>query len=1391
MRPDYFLGIDVGSVAVKVVLVSPDKDILKSFYVRSKGQPHAVVGDILGQIFTCYDKEQICALATTGSGGKNLAGVLGGHFINEVIAQVKGTGYLLPDIRTVIEIGGEDSKFVLLHQDQKTGASILDDFAMNSVCAAGTGSFLDQQASRLGISIEKEFGELASRSKNPPRVAGRCSVFAKSDMIHLQQVATPDWDILAGLCLAVARNFKGTVVQGRKLIKPVSFQGGVAANSGMVKAFKEIFELGDDELIIPHYHAHVGAIGAVLSLMERKDNLKPNLDIKLLERNPFFNARLLRSCGKLVFDFPESKHYLQTRLGPIHTGKKMEGFLGIDVGSLSTNLVVLDRKRDILARCYLMTEGRPIQAIKKGLETIQQEIGSDVEILGVGATGSGRYLTGDFVGADIVRNEITAQATAAVSINREVDTIFEIGGQDSKYISLDQGAVVDFEMNKACAAGTGSFLQEQAQKLDIGIEDFGDVALSSNCPVACGERCSVFMESDLTAHQQSGRRKEDLVAGLCYAIVHNYLNKVVGNRKIGNNIFFQGGVAWNKGVVSAFEKVLGKEVTVPPHHDITGAIGVAILAMQNHKSGKSKFKGFELSKRQHSVLTFTCKDCPNHCQIKELSIENEEPLYYGSRCEKYELKRKPTSPEKQMDLFKERNKILFSLHRHFAKPSRDKKIKIGIPRILFFYEFFPFWATFFTDLGFQVVLSDRTNRTIIHQGLERVSSETCFPIKVAHGHILNLLEKNVDFIFLPSLINLPKPSNAFPESYACPYVQAFPYIIRAVLPVGDKLLSPSLSLNLGQGPLLKELYRFKPKLKIKGQHIRSSLRRAMACQKEFDRRIKELGVKVCSKLDKKGFVLISRPYNSCDSYVNLDLSRKLGQLGALAIPMDFLSRSWDEVSVPNMYWKYGQDILAASKTIQNNALLYPVYLTNFGCGPDSFITHFFKRSLGHKPFLQIELDEHSADAGIMTRCEAFLDSIKNEGRRKVCISPQPGMVSPRVDLVNRVLYIPQMADHAFALKAALSAWGLEAEVMPSSDEETLNLGRKFTSGKECYPCILTTGDIVKLTQKKEFDPRRSAFLMPKADGPCRFGQYHNLHRMVLDELGLEDVPIISPTSKDSYAQLGSLDGDFRKLSWAGIVATDILLKLARHFRPYEKDKGETDRVYGNLSSELCDTIRRKGNLTSFLKNAKAQFENIKLGQNTGKPIIGIVGEIYIRSNPFSNNFLERKIEDLGGEVWLAPVSEWISYTTYMYKYHSWNRREYAEYFRAWAKGMIQKRVEHNLLRAVKDEFEWIEDSSVDEIIKLAKPYLDRSFGGEAILSIGKSIDCIKHNLSGIVNCMPFTCMPGNVVCALAKRLQQEFGDFPWLNMAYDGLEDTSQLTRLEAFMHRAYHYTPH
>jgi predicted nucleotide-binding protein (sugar kinase/HSP70/actin superfamily) len=568
--------------------------------------------------------------------------------------------------------------------------------------------------------------------------------------------------------------------------------------------------------------------------------------------------------------------------------------------------------------------------------------------------------------------------------------------------------------------------------------------------------------------------------------------------------------------------------------------------------------------------------------------------------------------------------------------------------------------------------------------------------------------------------------------------------------------------------------------------VRKALEKAERFQALFYQSLLNRGKEILDQVEpnEKVMVIVGRPYNSCDSGVNLEIPKKLRDMGILAIPMDYLPL--DSVApseeIREMYWRYGQKILAAGKIIREDPRLYGVYITNFGCGPDSFIIHFFRDLSKGKPYLQLEIDEHSADAGAITRCEAFLDSLKNVKAEKV---PTVKKEKTKTDRTKKI-YIPYMCDHSFAVEAAFKACGVEAEVFPESDEETLYWGRKLTSGKECYPCILTTGDMVKLVNDPNFDHARAAFFMPSGNGPCRFGQYHRFHRLVLDDLGFHHVPIYSPNQDETlYNDLGIMGSQFARLAWQGIVAVDLLMKKLLETRPYEKEKGQTDRVYQESLKRVCDVIREGNDLEEALRKSIENLNQIEVDGLGTKPLIGIVGEIFVRLNRFANENAIRKIEQFGGEAWIAPLTEWILYVNTIAKGRSLKKKSFSNLLKVYLTDYYQKKDEHQLEKIFKGHLRNFGEPKTRSIFRKAKPYLDSSFEGEAILSVGKTIDFAKRGASGIVNIMPFTCMPGTIVSTLLKRYQEENNNIPILNMTYDGQEQTNTLTRLEAFMYQA------
>ncbi len=1361
-----YLGIDIGSISISIAGIDENKEIIFTEYIRHQGAPETA----LKKYISNNDLSKYDYAGFTGTGGKLPAGLFEAQYINEILATAAALMQYSPETKSAIEMGGQGSKYYLVEDDT------LIDFATSGLCAAGTGSFLDQQAGRLKVSITEQFGKLALQSENPPHIAGRCSVFAKSDMIHHQQIGTSDYDIIAGLCYAVTRNYKGTILEKRAIRKPVAFIGGVSLNEGVIKSFKDELNLSGDELIVPENCLHFAALGAALKVMENREQAtKPSFKIEVLDRK----ITLKRSAEPLVFKDAESKYY-DTTSKPSRITSTV-GYLGVDIGSLSTNLVVIDPAGQVMARRYLMTEGRPIKTVQRGLKEIAGELDGKVNITGVGTTGSGRYLIGDILGADIVRNEITAQAKAAVFFDPTVDTIFEIGGQDSKYISLKNGTVVDFEMNKACAAGTGSFLQEQAERLDISIKDqFGNMALHSQCPVGCGERCTVFIESDIISQQQKGAPREDLVAGLAYSIVYNYLNKVVCSRKIGDHIFFQGGVAWNKGVVAAFEKVTGKKITVPPHHDVTGAIGAALLAMESVDES-CKFKGFGVADIQFKQDSFVCEDCANVCTVRKITSDDGRELFYGSRCEKYDAEKDVNSKQAENNPIAWRNRLMFS----YGKKKIEKpKAVIGLPRLLSNWAFWPLWSTFFNELGYKVIGSAPTNNTIIRQGMQIVGSESCFPVKVAHGHIMNLLERDADFIFLPSMINtesLPEESH---QNYFCPYVQAIPYLVKSVLNeqlTEDNFLSPTIYLGYGKDLANRQIADFAKKLGVSKKKAIEAFDKARAAQKDFETKIREKGRESLENAEGIKLVLVGRPYNTCDPGLNLELPKKLAAMGATAISPDMAPV--DDIPINDVYWHYGKAILRIADYINKHNDTYAVYITNFGCGPDSFISHDFYHKMAGKPYLTLEMDEHSADAGLITRAEAFIDSINSSKDIKQKAAEAPVTSKPRKG--NRKIYIPPMCDLAQVLAAAMRNSGVDAEAMPESDEKTVEIGRKYTNGKECYPAVLTTGDLLKLIQTPGFDHSKAAFFMPSAGGPCRFGQYHRLHKRVLGKLGYDDVPVYSPNSNDSYEGFPGTSKQFRKLAFRGFIFGDSLFKLYMASRSRTDDLAKAKSVFEKFMQAGCQDIEAGGaNLRDILQECGKEFQSIETGVEP-RVKIGVVGEIYVRNNRFANNDLVAKLERAGAEVFLASFSEWINYTTFMYKMHSKMRRKYVDMIKGQIQDTIQHREERKITEPIHGMLNGNSEKPVGDILQKALPYLNRSVGGEAILSIGKAIDFVESGCGGVVNCMPFTCMPGNVVQAISTRVKGDLGDVPWLNIAYEGPGDPTEDLKIEAFVDQA------
>jgi predicted CoA-substrate-specific enzyme activase len=1004
------LGIDVGAVSVKIAALGTLEDactltriatangaffmpqlpvmngrghppVVLSTYRRLQGNPQQTTADLLRRFYDAVPEAAVKAIRITGSGARGVSRNLGAAFENEFRALACGTRALYPQVRTVFEIGGETSKYIRLDERGDSDHLGILDYQSSMECAAGTGSFIDQQASRLLYEVE-DVGEAACGASCAARVAGRCSVFAKSDMIHAQQRGYGADQILRGLCEAVARNFKSSIVKGRKVISPVSFVGGVALNAGVSEALRAAFKLPESEFFIPEVQCWVTALGASILAAEgnREHSTVTIPSLAESAASEGFPATDVLSLDRVVL--------LRDRIKAcvIEPGTCVDVYLGIDVGSVSTNLVVIDAVGNLYKEIYVPTSGRPVEVVTEALREIDKDLGAQIRICGVGATGSGRELIGELTGADIVKDEITAHKAGAVHVCQEVgmepvDTIFEIGGQDSKFIRLQNGVVIDFTMNEACAAGTGSFLEEQAEKLGVAIEgEFARLALSSKNPVRLGERCTVFIARDVSSLLLKGATVPDLCAGLAYSVALNYLNRVVRGRKIGDVIYFQGGTAYNDSVAAAFSVILKKRIVVPPFNGVIGAIGAALLARDRMSRApeKTRFRGFDLKLVKFTSRDFVCHACSNDCEMKEFLIDGEKS-YWGDQCSDKFRKRTRTDRQPVIeDLLSWRDQVLQAT----AQPHHAGRKTVGIPRSMFFFDRFPFWRAYLQELGYNVVVSRPTDGHITAQGEELAIAQPCFPIQAAHGHVHELLKQNVDYILLPNVVDAETPFMQV-ESKLCPWNQTLPFIVRSVATLesnlNGNLLCPTIHFRQNMQHVRNELRALAYKLGHSKAASDNATECAYSAQKAFESQLRgkgELAWHTLTETREPAIVLLGRPYNIYDRTACCDIPRKLRTLyGVNVLPLDFLPLDGQDISCinDNMYWHSGRRILAAARLTRDVPGLNIIYISNFKCGPDSYIKSFLEDASG-KPSLVLQFDGHSNDAGYITRCEAYLDS---------------------------------------------------------------------------------------------------------------------------------------------------------------------------------------------------------------------------------------------------------------------------------------------------------------------------------------------------------------------------------------------------------------------------------
>ena len=1367
------LGIDIGSSNLHAHAVLPDGKSM-SWVAPLRGKPLETLAALArDRIARFVGEDSPVALGVTGQGRSLLSGAVPHEPINEVVAVTAGARSLFPKVRTVVEFGGQLAKWILLDDDGH-----IADFSTNGLCAAGSGAFLEQQASRLGLSV-REFSEVAAKAEGGATVAGRCSVFAKSDMIHLQQKGTPLPQIAYGVCQALIRTYASTVMAGRKLEGPVVLAGGGAANQGLVRALEEATRGEGIEFLVPRSPLTVSALGAALlagDLTNADVDAIRDMDTDRMRGERFEQATTLPPLPEIA-----PRPLEEDRIpgaGPVRA------FLGVDVGSVSTNLVLLDGDLEFLAGIYLKTAGLPVDAIERGLARIRELTGDRLEILGTGTTGSGRHLAARLLGADVVRNEITAQMVSTHHYVPDADTVFEIGGQDSKYIGLRDGHLSSFEMNKICAAGTGSFLEEQAEGLGISIfGEFAARAFEAKRPRDLGTRCTVFMDTEMRKAQQEGAGLEDICAGLAYSVARNYLDKVVAGRRVGRKIVFQGGTASNSAVVAAMSSVLGRPIDVHPYNRVSGAIGMALIAAREKGIAYTApaFAGLDACAKVH-VSSFECKACENRCQVSRINGRGKR-VHFGDVCEKFSGKDSSTrGRDRPFEELFEAREALMNASVESAREGKQRP-ELGILRASVGLELAPFLAHLASGLGYRPVLSRPTDTRTIERGASGLPAEICLPIKVASGHLRSLLaEDPMRPILAPSITDLAA-EKVGEESVTCYLTQEWPFIHEDGR--RDNVWRPQFGLGKGNKGLVEAAASIRDQTGAPLHRITAALWSGIRAQKRFAGDLKDLGRKAIEADFDRAVVVIGRPYNLYDSHCNLNLARHLDKVGLPAIPVDMLPLPQEELderwsSVP---WKFGRQAIRAIELMREDPRLFPVVVSSFGCGVDGFVFKHLEEMLADRPRLLLEFDEHRGEAGLITRLEAFADEIEDHlGLDEKAAEPR---VTPGVKLEkdSRRVFLPFLEGYSNVLAGAFRAAGYEAVVMPAPDAASVARGEAHSSGRECHPYSIVAGHVVDFLEDDDVG-EDDMFISPGAITPCLLRQYGDGYRIIQERMGKPGPRVVDLPTGDLGFFFG-LDGVLH--FYEGMTAAEFLMPLARRVRPYADYPDAPMERLDAACQEIESALAGSRPIKPILARAAGEIWSMATrGKPGDRPIVGVTGDLYTRFVQAGNANLFDRLERLGMEVWHSPF---FAASGSFSDSHDRARDlvrgdlDIAAYRKL--TGTTTSILYNAMARVLPPEIRpLVVEPEPEALRSLARPYSGPVSNWLYLQIVSKLIDFMNRGASGALSVAGVNCMIGTAVAGAIPAIRSDHGGFPMVALAYGGSEGPGQKIKLETFAHQ-------
>jgi len=1399
------LGIDIGSTSVKACLISGTAE--------AWSEVRAHDGDVAGTVRALLTGRKvgpgIPAVVTGGEGRRQFQ--LANAIATEALERALSA--LAIDASAVVSVGGED--LVVYRVD---GGRIVGTYAGNK-CASGTGEFFAQQLRRMDLPLDAVHLD-AVKDGTVHRLSSRCSVFMKSDCTHkLNKGEADKHDIVLSLSHVMARKVLEFLAKARITEGRVVLTGGGTRNPHLVEAVRE--GLPAVELVVPKEAAYLEAYGAALLAAERGMAMPD-------PRELVTSADLGYARGRPLSEAKDRVTFLPSRRARAQAGRAY--VLGIDGGSTTTKVALVDAEtREIVASHYGRTLGDPVVALRKCLDTVraqlEEQVGSEdaVEIRLSATTGSSRELLGVYCGTPAVYNEIMAHTAGVTALDPAIDTIFEIGGQDAKYVHLRNLVPVDYAMNEACSAGTGSFLEESAAgDLDIHeAHEIGPIALEATAPLRFGEHCSAFINSDIRKAIQGGAGRPDIVAGLTLSIVANYLNRVVGNRHVGTRIVLQGGVAKNPAVPLAFAQLLGKHVVVPPDPELMGAYGVALMALARVAEGRLKAAPVKLAELAARTIRaereYRCKACENLCPIRIMAV-GEARYHFGGRCNKFaNLRRKPARPAEEVkDWVEVRRQLYFETYAAPAEELPRANVTVGVPEALSVHSLWPLYSNFLQALGVRPILVAQPSE----QGVARCESSYCYPGEIAHGQMGTLLEMDppVDFWFVPHLKTLPSYEKTV-HACLCPITQGLPYALRTAFQLDDaRLLRPVLDLTHGFAEGAKAMEEAALRLGRTRDEGRKAWALAVERQQACYREGLRLGRQAVAEAEQGNWpaiVLFGRPYNAFAPGANMGIPRKFVTRGYSVIPFDFLQVGGEEL-LPNMYWYYGQQDLKGAVQVKQSKNLFATFVTNFSCAPDSFILHFNRWIYGTKPFLTLELDSHTADAGVDTRVEAFLDVVEAwrrsppaevplpekewevsiEGRDAFVVNRRTGekrtMQDPRVTLVW-----PSMGQETSALVARIcKSHGIKAVALPAADIETAPRARAVASGKECIPALLVLGAVLDYLAKHNDDPNQVHLVfMPITTGPCRTGQYAIFYQALFRELGIKNVVMLSLNSDNSYSELGN---NFNRDLWRMICVGDYYRDIVASLRALAVDReaalAETDAV---LQEMLAVAEGGTAPVLAGLAAWGQRLAKIPLQRPVAEAKKAlVVGEIFVRRDEFSVETLVGKLADAGVVAKITGLTEWVHYL-------DWDQRRRLK--KALARVPLLKRLgapELKTLLWLKIEMIWkakvehrvkadlglsglIPESphGMDRIMARAPEFASEELESEATLSPASAAVAMDEGYDGVAIIAPFACLPGRLIEAVYAPWARAHG-LPVVAVESDGnATPPSVVSRIEAFAH--------